>query len=76
MSCSVHDLAEYEAYGVPAVLVASAEFTTATAAQARSLGTEPAAVYVPHPIQDRTDDELHAIAADALDALLAAITAG
>lgn len=75
MSCSVHDLAEYEAYDVPAVLVASEEFITASDAQARSLGTEPAVVYVRHPIQDRTDEEIHAIADTALEDLLAAITA-
>jgi len=47
----------------------------AAAAQSRSLGFEPAIVWVPHPIQDRTDEELHAIADDALDGILAAVTA-
>jgi len=38
---------------------------------------DPAAVFVPHPIQDRTDDELYALANDAADAVLAALaTAG
>lgn len=75
MSCSVHDLAEYEARGVPAVLAASEQFQSATDAQATALGTAPAAVYVGHPIQDRTDDEIAAMAEAAVGLLLAAITA-
>ena len=73
MSCSVHDLAEYEAFGVPAVLVASEQFQSATRAQASALGTSPAAVYVPHPIQDRTDAEIDAMAEAVVDQLLAAV---
>jgi hypothetical protein len=72
----VHDVAEYEANAVPAVFVASEEFVSATTAQAAALGTDPAVVYVAHPIQDRTDEELHAIAEGVVDEVLAAITAG
>ena len=32
-------------------------------------------VFVPHPIQDATDDEMRAKARDALDDILAALTA-
>ena len=39
-------------------------------AQALS-GSDPAAVYVPHPIQDRTDAEMTAIADDGFEAILA-----
>jgi len=42
-------------------------------AQARSLGFEPGVVYVPHPIQDRTDDEMRALADQAFDQALALI---
>jgi len=56
-------------------MVATTAFEEAAAAQSRSLGFDPAIVWVPHPIQDRTDEELRAIADDALDAILAAITA-
>ena len=41
------------------------------AAGAKSLGTDPALVFVPHPVQDRTDDELKQLADDHLDAILA-----
>ena len=73
MSCSVHDVIDYERRGVPAVYVASTEFTRAAAAQAQSLGMNPAVVFVPHPIQDRTDDEMRQLADDAVDAVLRAL---
>ena len=40
----------------------STEFVDAAAAQSRALGMTPASVVVPHPIQNRTDAELHAMA--------------
>ena len=55
--------------------IASTEFVQAAAAQATSLGIDPAMVFVAHPIQDRTDDELRALADDAVPALLAALVA-
>jgi hypothetical protein len=58
----VHDTVNLEALGVPTVFVASSEFGDAAAAQARALGADPASVFVPHPIQDRTDTELRALA--------------
>lgn len=70
MSCSVHDITDFETRGVPAVFVASAEFTQAASAQASALGFDPAVVFVPHPIQDRTDAELQALADAALPDIL------
>jgi len=70
----VHDTVNIEAAGVPMVFVASAEFVDAADAQARALGADPARVFVPHPIQDRTDDELRALADAAIDAIVSAIT--
>ncbi|NQU63313.1 MAG: hypothetical protein HQ517_03370, partial [SAR324 cluster bacterium] len=40
--------------GVPSVFIASDEFVDAARAQSVALGFSPAAVFVPHPIQDRT----------------------
>ena len=60
--------------GVPGGFVASAVFVEAAAAQAGSLGFAPAAVYVPHPIQDRTDEEMRVIADQAFGQVLAMIT--
>lgn len=63
-------MTELEAAGVPAVYVASTEFVEAGAAQAKALGFQPAAVFVPHPIQDRTDAEMQALADAALEEIL------
>ncbi len=51
-----------EGQRVPGVFVASAEFVAAAESQSKGLGTTPDAVFVEHPIQDRTDDEMIAIA--------------
>ena len=59
-------MTELEKRGVPGVYVASTEFVEAGAAQARALGFEPAAVFVQHPIQDRTDEEIRTLADGAL----------
>jgi hypothetical protein len=71
----VHDTVNLEAAGIPMVFVASTEFVDAADAQAKALGADPARVFVPHPIQDRTDDEMHALADDAVDAVVAALLA-
>ncbi len=73
MSCSVHDVTDLEGRGVPGVIVASTEFVEAAAAQARALGAAPACVFVAHPIQDRTDDEMRALADAATDRIVAAL---
>jgi hypothetical protein len=39
--------------------------------QSKGLGTDPAYVFVPHPVQDRTDEELKQLADDHLEAILA-----
>ncbi len=70
----MHDTTELEIRGVPAVFVASLEFVAAAATQARALGFEPASVFVPHPIQDRTDDEMRALAEAAADGVWARLT--
>ena len=69
----MHDIVDLEARGVPGVFVATVAFTDGAEAQARALGADPAAVYVEHPIQDRTDAELVAIADRAFDAVVAAL---
>jgi hypothetical protein len=70
----VHDIANLEASDIPGVFVATVEFVTAAEAQAKSLGIDPRRVFVPHPIQDRTDDELRALATAALDEIISALT--
>ena len=70
----MHDTVDLEARGVPALFVATVEFADGAAAQARALGADPAAVFVPHPIQDRSDSEMVAIAEQALDAIVTALS--
>ena len=61
--------------GVPGVFVATTEFVTAAVAQASALGIpDIKRVYTSHPIQDRTDDEMVALADAYFDEILAAIT--
>jgi alkanesulfonate monooxygenase SsuD/methylene tetrahydromethanopterin reductase-like flavin-dependent oxidoreductase (luciferase family) len=72
----VHDITDLEGLGLPGVFIASTEFIEAAAAQARALGFDPAAVFVAHPIQDRTDEELRELADAAVEQVLAAIVAG
>jgi hypothetical protein len=72
----VHDIADLEGRGVPSMFVASTEFVDAAAAQVRSIGLDVRRVFVPHPIQDRTDEELRALADAAVDEILAALVAG
>ena len=50
--------------------VATTEFIDAAAIQAKALGTDPAYVFVQHPMQDRTDDEMRKFADDHLEAIL------
>jgi len=70
----VHDIVDLEGRGIPSVYVASSEFRAAGLSQASSLGYDPAAVFVPHPIQDRTDEEMRDIARAAVKDLIEAIT--
>jgi len=55
-------------------MIATTAFEEAAKAQGKALGFDAAIVYVPHPIQDRTDRELRDIADRALDSVLAMIT--
>jgi hypothetical protein len=71
----VHDIVDLETRGVPSVFVASAQFVDAAIAQSQALGFPTVArVFTPHPIQDRTDEEMVTYADAALDEIIAAIT--
>ena len=62
-----------EGSGIASVMVASTEFVDAAATQADALGADPRRVFVPHPIQDRTDDEMRQLADDVVDEVLKAL---
>lgn len=71
----MHDIADLEERGLPGVLVASTEFVDAAAAQSAGLGFPAAAVFVAHPIQDRTDKEIRELADAAIAGVLRALVA-
>ena len=54
--------------------MATVEFADAATQQSASLGLDVARVLTEHPIKDRTDDEMIAIADTAVDDLVAALT--
>ena len=61
--------------GLPSVPVATHEFMTAARAQAAALGRPKFdAVYVPHPIQDQTRQEIESKADAVLEELVARLT--
>ena len=53
--------------------IVTTEFAEGVTAQSDSLGFEPAVVYVPHPIQNRTRAEIEAIADQAFAKVMAAL---
>jgi hypothetical protein len=70
----VHDTVSFEIQGKPAVFLASHVFSDAAETQAQALGLpDVRRVFVPHPIQDATDDEMRAKADAALDEVIAAL---
>jgi hypothetical protein len=71
----LHDTTRLEALGLPSVAVATHEFMTAARAQASALGRAGFdAVYVPHPIQDQTREEIESKAESVLDELASRLT--
>lgn len=64
---------DLESRGLPSGFIASREFIDAAAAQGKSLGITPASVFVAHPIQDRTDEEMAQLAQDSIAQINAVI---
>jgi hypothetical protein len=71
----VHDTVWFETHDVPAVFVASHVFRDAADAQAAALGLpDVRRIFVAHPIQDATDEEMRARADAIVDDVVAALT--
>jgi hypothetical protein len=71
----VHDINDLELRGIPSMFVASEQFIDAAEVQSTSLGFPAVSrVFTPHPIQDRTDDEMLTYADVAFDQILDALT--
>ncbi len=67
----MHDTSDLEIRGIPSVYVATTEFVDGADAQAKSLGFAHSPIYVEHPIQDRTDEEMVAIGEKAFEMVMA-----
>lgn len=73
----MHDTVWFEIHGKPAVSIASSEFVDAAETQAKALGMVDARrLFVPHPIQDATDEEMREKADGVVDAVIEALTRG
>ena len=71
----MHDTVWFEIQGKPAVSIASSEFIDAATTQADALGMSDARrVFVDHPIQDATDEEMAQKADAVVDQIVAALT--
>ena len=72
----MHDTIWFETQGRPAVFIASSTFADAAEVQANALGLpEVRRVFVAHPIQDATDDEMRTKADAIVDQAIAALIA-
>jgi alkanesulfonate monooxygenase SsuD/methylene tetrahydromethanopterin reductase-like flavin-dependent oxidoreductase (luciferase family) len=72
----VHDTVWFEIQGKPAVFIASTEFDEAARAQAEALGLpDVQRIFVPHPIQDATDEEMRAKADAVVERVIEALSA-
>lgn len=57
----MHDTVWFELQGKPSVFIASSAFVSAAQTQANALGLpDVRRVFIPHPIQDASDDEMRA----------------
>ena len=72
-SCSLQDIKDLDSRGVPGGYIASNVFVQAAQSQGDSLGFHPKSVFVSHPIQDRSDEELRALADRAFSAVYALV---
>ena len=65
---------ELDRRNIPGAMIATSAFESAVDAQAAVWAFKPAVVYVPHPLQNRSDQEVATLADEAWEAILAAIT--
>ena len=71
----MHDITDLESRGIPGGFIASTEFIVAAETQSKALGFNPASVFVQHPIQDRTDDEMKVLADGSFDDIVKLVVA-
>jgi len=70
----VHDTVWFEIQNIPSVFLASTEFVEAATAQAAALGLpDVQRLFVPHPIQDATDEEMRMKAEAVFESILGSL---
>lgn len=70
----MHDTTWFEIQGIPSVFIASTEFVDAAEVQSKALGLpDVQRIFVPHPIQDATDDEMRLKADAIIDQIIEAL---
>ncbi len=72
----MHDLNDLDRRGLPGVNIVTEPFRDGAAVQSDALGLEPAIVWLPHPIQNRSTEELHRLADDTVERILSLLKAG
>jgi hypothetical protein len=70
----LHDINNLDKLGIPGMVVATTEFKVAAASQAKTLGIDPEIVWVEHPIQSMTAQELEAVADKAFTPVMETLT--
>lgn len=71
----MHDIKELDSRGIPGGFVASDVFRTAAQTQGDAVGFHADSLFVAHPIQDRTDEEMRKLADQAFPAVVAMVCA-
>jgi hypothetical protein len=69
----LQDIKNLDSRGIPGGFIASEVFKTAADSQADAVGMRPRSLFVAHPIQDRTDAELEALADAVFDDVYALV---
>jgi hypothetical protein len=69
-SCSTHDLVDLDRRGLAGVSILTEEFRPAFGQQCSAIGFDGASLYMPHPMQNRTTEELHRFAEQVFEKVL------
>ncbi|MEQ8707689.1 MAG: hypothetical protein RIC36_01770 [Rhodospirillales bacterium] len=69
----MHDLNDLDKRGIPGVSILTEEFRDAFDSQKAAIGLDAASIYVPHPMQNKTTEELHAFADQSIGDILEAV---
>ena len=69
----MQDIKELDSRGIPGGFIASNAFEKAAFVRGEAIGFHPHKVFVEHPIQDRTNEELEALADDFFEQVMGLI---